>query len=169
MPNISQLNGISNGFIGVGSDNSTSSTSITQLNSVSINANTFTANDYISFGGLFYKTTPSVSNCFFYLYVNSADTLTNAVQVGTYRSSVNDGVVYLNRRMLIKNASGGGTGNSVGTQTISSTSDLISDYSASTTSNLVLDWTKEVWFIAAGKVANVADTALFSGFKVFKY
>lgn len=168
MPNIVQLNDISNGYIGTNTDNNTSSTTITLLGSFEINPNTYTTNDYVSFGALF-SNNSTVSGCNFYLYINSANTLTNAIQLGKYSASTSDGLVYLNRRILIKNSTGGGTGVNQGTQVITNSLSSISDFTSSTTIPLSIDWTKAVNFIAAASTNNVSDLAWFYGFKVFKY
>jgi hypothetical protein len=46
---------------------------------------------------------------------------------------------------------------------------FIDDYRTSTTSDIAVDWTSDIYFIMAGGVANAADTIISNGLKVFKY
>jgi hypothetical protein len=70
--------------------------------------------------------------------------------------------------LYITNNTGGGSGNNVGTQLIS-INNFVDDYRTSTTSDIAVDWTSDIYFIMAGVVANAADTITSYGLKVFKY
>lgn len=168
MAYIKSLNGSLNSDISVGGDVSTSSISITKLSSFSIQPNTFTTGDYISFGGMFGRNA-GINNVTAYLYLSTGDTLTGAIQVGFRTIITAQNIFYLNRRLYITNNTGGGSGNNVGTQLITTGTNLVDDYRTSTTSNIAVDWTSDVYFIVAGAVANAADTITSYGLKVFKY
>jgi hypothetical protein len=71
--------------------------------------------------------------------------------------------------LYITNNTGGGSGNNVGTQLILTSGNFIDDYRTSTTSDIAVDWTSDIYFIMAGGVANAADTITSYGLKVFKY
>ena len=169
MANIRQLSGQQNVPITWGVDNSTSSTSVTELGSISIDANTFTTGDYISFGAMFDRNTSGLSNVGVRLYVSTGGTLTGAVQVATRVITITQGFFYLSRKMFIANQTGGGSGNSVGTQLLSSTLNLTDDYQSGSLSSLSIDWTKNITFIAAGFVNDPSDAVNFYSLKVFKY
>ena len=93
-----------------------------------------------------------------------ADTKTKAEYISQGQS-----FFYLSRRLYITNNTGGGSGNNVGTQLISTVTGFVDDYRSSTTSNIAVDWTRDVYFIVAGDVDNAADTITSYGLKVCKY
>lgn len=169
MAYIKSLNGSLNSDISVGGFLSTSSLSTTKLSSFSIQPNTFTTGDYISFGGMFGRNVGGVNTVTAYLYLSTGDTLTGAIQVGNRIIIPAQSFFYLSRRLYIANNTGGGSGNNVGTQLITTGANLVDDYRSSTTINIAVDWTSDVYFIVAGGVANAADTITSYGLKVFKY
>jgi hypothetical protein len=168
MAYIKSLNGSLNSDISVGGDVSTSSISITKLSSFFIQPNTFTTGDYISFGGMFGRNA-GINNVTAYLYLSTGDTLTGAIQVGTRVIIAAQSFFYLSRRLYIANNTGGGSGNNVGTQLISTGLNFVDDYRSSATSQIAVDWTSDIYFIVAGSVVNAADTITSYGLKVFKY
>ena len=168
MAYIKRLNGTENLDISTGGASATSSLSVTKLSSYFIQPNTFTTGDYISFGGMFGRNVGAVSSVTTYLYLSTGDTLTGAIQVGFRSISTTQSFFYLSRRLYITNNTGGGSGNNVGTQLIS-INNFVDDYRTSTTSDIAVDWTSDIYFIMAGVVANAADTITSYGLKVFKY
>jgi hypothetical protein len=168
MAYIKSLNGSENLDISQGGASTTSSLSVTKLSSFFIEPNTFTTGDYISFGGMFGRNA-GVNNVTAYLYLSTGDTLTGAIQVGIRTIVTTQSFFYLSRRLYITNNTGGGSGNSVGTQLISTGLNLVDDYRTSTTSDIAVDWTSDIYFITAGVVSNAADTIISYGLKVFKY
>jgi hypothetical protein len=167
MAYIKRLNGTENLDISTGGASATSSLSVTKLSSYFIQPNTFTTGDSISFGGMFGR--GGVNNTVTaYLYLSTGDTLTGAIQVGLRSITTAQSFFYLSRRLYITNNTGGGSGNNVGTQLIS-INNFVDDYRTSTTSDIAVDWTSDIYFIMAGVVANAADTITSYGLKVFKY
>jgi len=170
MTYISGLNGIPNGVISSVGVDSTSSLSVTKLGSTTINQATFDDGDLITFGGWFSRV-GSNANVFARLYINSADTITGAIQVATRTIVTTQGSFFLSRRLFLADARGSGSGNSIGTQVIGSNVNYGNDYQQGLTTSLVVDWftNGSVYLISAGFVANAADIITSHGFGVFKY
>lgn len=166
---ISNLNGVTSGFISNTLDVGTSNTSVTFLFSQVVYANTFKEGDFISFDGMFDRQIDVLGTMVARLYINSVDsTLTGAILVGTRTMTTSDNFCYLSRKLFIANATGGGTGNSAGTQVISSGSNL-DDYQSGTKTSLVIDWTIDQYLILAGFVTNSGDFINANSLTVYKF
>lgn len=166
---ISNLNGVTSSVISNTLDVGTSNTSLTFLFSRVVYANTFKEGDFISFDGMFDRQNGVLGTMVARLYINTADaTLTGAIQVGTRTMTTSDNFCYLSRKLFIANATGGGTGNSVGTQVISSVSNL-DDYQSGIRTNLAIDWTIDQYLILAGFVTNSGDFINANSLTVYKF
>ena len=154
--------------IGTVSVGVSSSTSMTALTSVLVPANTFTTGDYINIEGMFSKYGVNSTSTIRFYY-NTGSTLTGAITVATNGLGVTGGYNLLTRKLFIANNTGGGTGNSIGTQVISSTVSYDSDHIGGGKTNLAIDWRSDVYIISAGLVANASDSIENYGIKLYTY
>jgi hypothetical protein len=154
--------------IGTVTDGINITTSLVLLSSIYIPPNTFTTGDYLSLEGMYSKYgVTNTSNLRF--YYNTGDTLTGAIQIGNTQLTATEGYFLFNRKLFIADASGGGSGNSIGTQVIFSTTNYESDHQAGTRSNLPINWTSDVYILCTGDVSNPSDTIESYGFKIYTY
>lgn len=117
--------------------------------SVFIPGNTFRSGDFLSIDtACFRNTTTSLFTVRF--YYNSTLSLTNAIQIGI-RLSANSANSYVpfSRTLSIRTANGTGSGISLGTETITSGSSVISEFISSAVSNLPIDWTTDGYLFSS--------------------
>ena len=92
-----------------------------------------------------------------------------SVVLGSGSLSASQNSAFFERRLYIANQTGGGSGNSIGTQVISTGSNIVDDFRGGTLSTLSIDWTQNVWIMLSGFVNNSADTLETNGIKAYKY
>jgi len=158
---------IGNPYINVTTTSSGSTislTGITLLNSVLIPANTFGVNDVVTIEGLTSKSN-SLGQFTTYLYWNTTDSLSGAIQLGIGIAQANSIRYYLTyRRLSIRNATnnsliaptatGGGQDNAIYTGAISSVS---------------IDWTNNGYIILAASHTSASETLTGQWIRVANY
>lgn len=150
------------------SSNSNSTTTDTILQSINIGPSVFTNGDCILLSSIFERTNNN-GNIVGRFHINTGNTLTGAIQIGTRTLTAANNIILLERRLYIANETGGGAGNSIGTQVISTATNLTDDFRAGLTSTLTIDWTQDIWLIASGFIAVAPDVITCYGLKAFKY
>ena len=152
------------------STNSTNNTTNEILISINIGSSVFGNGDYLQISSFVFRNGANASVTTNY-WINNSESLVNAIPIGqTTLTNVNNQRRIFIRRLYIANETGGGSGNSVGTNiftTTASTSD--NDYVVSSSAPpLPIDWSQDIWIIQSGRVTNSADTISTTLFKVYK-
>lgn len=164
----SSFNGALNLEISVTSIASNSTTTNTILQSINIGPSVFTTGDCILISSIFERTN-SNANMTGRFYINTGNTLTGAIQVGTRTIGTTQNISLFERRLYIANQTGGGAGNSIGTQVIGSAANLADDFRNGTTTDLAIDWTQDIWLLSSGFIISVPDVITCYGLKAYKY
>ena len=142
--------------------------------SISIDANTFKANDWIMLDAAFQEVsgTAAITSRF---YWNTTATITGAIQIGSSSNSPLIGVPVpyfeTSRRLSIRTANGGGSGISLGTEVIGLTGATNrQEYGANANpTNLAINWTVNSVLFCTVQMDNATSTARQQFFKVWTY
>lgn len=146
----------------------TGSVTETKLMSILIPANTFMAGDLITIDSIFVKT-GTAGTYTYKFYWNSSDTISGAVQLGTRGIGSTNTFAKGTRRMSVRTANGGGSAPEVGTEIMSTTTSLASEYQSNAISNVALNWTVDSYLMASITLGNASDSVAQYELKIWTY
>jgi len=166
---IQKFSGVENREISTTGLGVNSTTTDTILQSFNLGSSAFTTGDNIILFSILERGGTN-GNIFGRFYINTGNTLTGAIQVGARTLSITQSISLFERRLFIANDTGGGSGNSIGTQVISSTLNVADDFRVGNIySSLAIDWTQDIWLMVSGNITTVGDAITCYGLKAFKY
>jgi hypothetical protein len=140
----------------------------TQGVSVQVPANTFKAGDLVTIDTLFSKN-GTAGNFTYRLFWNSTDTISGAIQLTTRSISNTQLFATCSRRLSVRTANGTGSSPEVGTELISTTAGLFTEYQSNGISNVAIDWTVDGYIMGAITLSSTADTVINQYLKIWTY
>ena len=152
--------------------NISGTTTETVLSRVKVPAGTYAAGDLIIVNALWGKT-GSAGTFTHKLWASpndpSSSGTSGAIQLWTRGTVAGNLYIDHGRHLYIKNASGGGSGIELGTELAATGTALFSEMRSSTTSNVAINWTNDVWVFCTGQLASSADRISQYYLKIWEY
>ena len=137
---------------------SVNSLSNTLINSILIDANTFSTNDIVTLETCVTKS-GGVYQASIYFYYNSSASLVGATLIGTFTNiGAATRAAQNYRRLSIVTANGSGNGTQVVSTAFNGRDDIGSYNYTGGFSTLSINWTSDVYLIVSGFVANTAES-----------
>jgi hypothetical protein len=137
---------------------SVNSLSNTLINSILIDANTFSTNDIVTLETCVTKS-GGVYQASIYFYYNTSASLAGATLMATFSNfGTSTRAAQLYRRLSIVTASGSGNGTQVLSTSFNGRDDIGTYNYTGGFSTLSINWTSDVYLIVSGFVANTAES-----------
>ncbi len=161
-----------NTFIDTTTRSISSSAAQTVMSRVKVPGGTYTAGDLIIVNCLWGKTgTAGIFSHKLWFSPNDPGTsgTTGATQLWDRGTSATSQYIDHGRHLYIKNASGGGSGIELGTELAATNVGLFSELRSTTTSNVAINWTNDVWIFCTGQLASASDSISQWYLKIWEY
>jgi hypothetical protein len=142
----------------------------TIIGEVTIPANTYKATDLIMLTSMYGKTgTAGIWTQRYYWVSGPSATLSGALQISVRGMVAANQFANQERRLYIRTANGTGTGITLGTEVISSSTSALNDYVPSTSSNLAIDWTIEGTIFTTITLGSASDSVSCEYLKIWEW
>ena len=137
---------------------------------VTIPANTYKATDLIMLTSMYGKTgTAGTWTQRYYWVSGPSATLSGALQISVRTMIATNQFANQERRIYIRTANGTGTGITLGSEVVSSSTGVLNDYTSSTSSNLAIDWTIEGTIFTTITLGSAADSVSCEYLKIWEW
>ena len=142
----------------------------TIVGEVTVPANTYKATDLIMLTSMYGKTgTANIWTQRYYWVSGPSATLSGALQISVRGMVAANQFANQERRLYIRTANGTGTGITLGTEVVSSSTGVLNDYAPSTSSNLAIDWTIEGSIFTTITLESASDSVSCEYLKIWEW
>lgn len=140
------------------------------IGEITIPANTYKATDLIMLTSMYGKT-GTAGNWFqrYYWVSGTSATLSGALQISVRGMASSNQFANQERRLYIRTANGTGTGITLGTEVVSSSTGVLNDYVPSTSSNLAINWTIDGCIFTTITLVNASDSVSCEYLKIWEW